>query len=52
MGRLKRWPLFKQDDVRTLDPEADAYLVADARRHARIAERAKAPVHLGLLDLG
>jgi hypothetical protein len=52
MGRLKRWPLFKQDDFRTLDPEGEAYLVADARRHARIAERAEAPVHVGLLDLG
>jgi hypothetical protein len=52
MGRLRRWPLLKQDDFCTLDPEADAYLVADAGRGARIAERAKAPVHLGLLDLG
>jgi hypothetical protein len=35
MGRLKRWPLFKQDDVGPHDPEAEAYVVADVRRHAR-----------------
>lgn len=51
MGRLKRWPLFKQDDVGPHDPEAEAYLVPDVRRHARLAERAEAPIHLGFLDL-
>jgi hypothetical protein len=52
MGRLKRRALFIQDDFRALDPEADPYLAPDAGRDARFTERAKASVHLGLLDLG
>ena len=51
MGRLKRWPLLKQNDVGPLDPVAEAHLIAGVRRHVRLAERAEALVHLGLLDL-
>ena len=51
MRSLKRWPLFKQNDLGAFDPEADADFVRTGR-HACIAERAKAPVHFSLLDFG
>ena len=44
--RLKPRTLFKQDNFRALDPEADPYLAPDAGRHARFTERAKASVHV------
>jgi len=52
MGRLKRRPLFEQDDGAPCDAVAEAYLVADFRRNPRLAERSKAASHFGLLDLG